>query len=103
MKEYRDDRNPILISFFEHAGNDSRAPNVIGYLLMLDYFAACVLEKHVNQKMITEMLKNQFVKETRLMLLYISYYQNEDASFCQRVIELYLDWNGKCGTNGQAF
>ena len=103
MKKYIDDWDPILIPFFEHAAFDERAPNVIGYLLMLDYFAACVLEEHVNQKMISEMLSTQFVKESRLMVLYIIYYQKDDSTFCERVIQLYLDWKGKYGTNGQSF
>jgi ABC-type multidrug transport system fused ATPase/permease subunit len=86
--------------FFKHASDD-HAPDIISYLLMLDYFAACVIEKHVNETMISKMLHTQFLNESRLMLLYIKYYQQSDNNFCQRVIELYLEWGGQIGTNGE--
>jgi hypothetical protein len=92
------------VGFRESIQNNHKS--IVAFLLKLEYFA---LQVFLNVKkseldafiFAKTLLGEQFINETKFLLLYIRYYQLSDEAFCKNIIELYKDWGGQTGTYGE--
>lgn len=97
--------NKTILKFISENSSESRAfqsdvitysKSLIIYLHKLHYFSISIMKSaSIDSELTKDLLKEQFLGETKYLLIYIRYYQIENESFCRHIIDLYESWGGE--------
>jgi hypothetical protein len=100
IKSFISENSSESRAFLSDTQNHSKT--LITYLHKLHYFSISITKStSIDSELAKDLLQVQFIEETKFMLIYIRYYQIEQESFCNHVIDLYQSWGGECGNNGE--